>query len=104
MSKMVSARIPDAIFEQGCADLEEMGSSVSQLVNAAFEYVIKKKALPGQEAKPVKKIRRVITPEMLKELEASIEACTLDIDIPDDLEWEKNALREARLEKYESLG
>ena len=48
MNAMVSARVPVEIKRQGDAKLREMGSSVTELVNAAYGYVIKHGALPGQ--------------------------------------------------------
>jgi len=40
MSKMISARIPDALYSQASIQLASLGASTSDLVNAAFEYVL----------------------------------------------------------------
>mgnify|MGYP001092759146 CR=1 FL=1 len=52
MSKMVSARIPDALFDQGSAQLEDLGVTPSELIKAAYEYVVKERALP-QQVRPI---------------------------------------------------
>ncbi len=36
MSKMVSARIPDALFDQGSAQLEDLGVTPSELINGCL--------------------------------------------------------------------
>ena len=47
MNAMVSARVPVEIKRQGDCKLKELGSSATELVNAAYLYVIKHGALPG---------------------------------------------------------
>ena len=46
MSKMISARIPDALYSQASIQLASLEASTSDLVNAAFEYVLEEHALP----------------------------------------------------------
>ena len=46
MSTMVSARVEDEIAAQANDILAQLGSSPTQLVNAAYKYVIEKRALP----------------------------------------------------------
>lgn len=44
--KTISARVPREIRDQGDAALKRIDSTVTDLVNAAFEYVIKTGKLP----------------------------------------------------------
>ena len=47
MDAMVSARVPVEIKKRGDSKLKELGSSVTELVNAAYRYVIEHGELPG---------------------------------------------------------
>ena len=49
MDAMVSARVPVEIKKRGDSKLREIGSSATELVNAAYDYVIKCGKLPGVE-------------------------------------------------------
>lgn len=49
MDAMVSARVPVEIKKRGDSKLREIGSSATELVNAAYDYVIKCGRLPGVE-------------------------------------------------------
>ena len=46
MDAIVTARVPVAVKEQVGNLLREMGSTPSQLVNAAYEYVLAERELP----------------------------------------------------------
>jgi len=46
---IVTARVPREIRELGDAVLKRMNSTVTELVNSAFEYVIKTGKLPGSQ-------------------------------------------------------
>lgn len=71
MSKMVSARIPDALFDQGCARLEELGATQTQLVKAAFDYLLEERSLPQVSRKKRAVARRRLTKEQKQTLAAS---------------------------------
>ena len=105
MSKMVSARVPDAIYDQVSAQLAELGSSPSELVNSAFEYVLQEKKLPAApKAAPKKQVRK-LSQEQRARLKRFFDGCTLDptVKIPADIEYDKRMLAEALREKYEAL-
>ena len=78
MAKMVTARVPDALFEQASIQLEKIGATTSELVNAAFEYVLQKKALP--ETSSVDTNDRQLSKEKRDELARIFKACSLDLD------------------------
>lgn len=101
MSKMVTARVPDAIYESACNTLHEIGSSPSELINAAFEFVLKEGALPSRQAAP-KRPRRLNKKQKAK-LRQLFATCTLGVDSVDDVEDDKRIAREARAGKYEAL-
>ena len=46
MDAMISARVPAEIKKQGDFLLKEMGSSVTELVNSAYAYLLENKSLP----------------------------------------------------------
>lgn len=101
MSKMISARIPDAIYSQACLQLESLGATTSDLVNAAFEYLIKERSLPGAKKSAPKRDKRVLPEEERLFLKAFFDDCTLGIDMPDDIAADKRYAREMRASKYE---
>ena len=63
MNATVSARVPVEIKKRGDSKLKEIGSSATELVNAAYRYVIDHGELPGakQDASPERKQTRVLT-------------------------------------------
>ncbi len=101
MSKMVSARIPDALFDQGSAQLEDLGVTPSELIKAAYEYVVKERALP-QQVRPISQ-KRKLSKQQLQALRAKLSACSLDLDIPADVSYDKSLIREAKAAHYEAL-
>ena len=46
---IVTARVPKEIREQGDSALKRIGSTVTELVNSAFEYVIRTGELPTSQ-------------------------------------------------------
>lgn len=102
MSKMVSARVPDAVFDQAGIELKALGASPSDLVNAAFEYVLKERKLPGtDESKKAHKTRK-LSPARQEKLSQLFQRCTLKVDIPGDVAYDKRAAHAARAGKYEN--
>lgn len=101
MSKMVSARVPDALFDQGSIQLEKLGATTSDLIKAAFEYVLREHALP-LDPKPSSPKRR-LTKAQATALRDSLAACSLHLDIPSDVAHDKRIAREARIERHEAL-
>ena len=50
MDAMVSARVPVEIKKRGDAKLKEMGSSATELINSAYDFLLKNNALPGADS------------------------------------------------------
>lgn len=105
MSKMVSARVPDPLYNEVSACLTSIGATPSDLVNAAFEYVLKEHALPGATMQGLqdKHKRRSLSEQQQKKLRNFFQECTLGIELPSDVSYAKNVARRARVNKYEDL-
>ncbi|MFR0868674.1 MAG: hypothetical protein ACLSGS_06500 [Adlercreutzia sp.] len=101
MSKMVSARIPDALFDQGCARLEELGATQTQLVKAAFDYLLEERS-PRRLLACAGDYRRRLA-EQRQVLAAKLASCQLDIDIPTDVAYAKETAHQMREAKYEAV-
>ena len=63
---MVTARVPVEVKERVGSILREMGSSPTELVNAAYDYVLKYGKLPDVEREDPLVIR--LTPEQVSQL------------------------------------
>lgn len=99
MDAIVSARIPVAIKERGNAALKELGATPSQLINAAYEYVLAEHKLP-KARKPLSNgaRERSLTPQQREKIRASLEAMYVG---PTASEQPfKDQLAEARDERY----
>ena len=66
MDAMVTARVPVEVKERVGSILREMGSSPTELVNAAYDYVLKYEKLPDVEREDPLVIR--LTPEQVSQL------------------------------------
>jgi addiction module RelB/DinJ family antitoxin len=100
---LVSARVPIEIKKQGNAILENIGSTPTQLVNSAYQYVINHGALPviQQELKPA---RRVLSAAQANRIKAR----TLLMALPGselnmDVRELKTFIAEGRRADYEAL-
>ena len=75
MDAIVTARVPIAVKEQGNAVLREIGSTPTELINAAYRYVLATHELPMEEAKLHRGARR-LTPEQRAKLAKRAEIMT----------------------------
>ena len=113
MYEMVTARVPGEIRRQGNAVLKEIGATPTQLVNAAYEYVLSKRVLPKATGKPSEPeaagaddgvMHRQLDIAAAHELAASIDRSTLYV--PESF-WSgrsyKDILAEGRRIDYEAL-
>ena len=102
MSKMISARVPDAVYEQALSQLDRLGANPSDLVNAAFEYLVEERALPKPStAKAVK--TRALSREQRHKLSSFFRSCTIEVAMPTDVSYDKRVIAEAKGAKYEAL-
>lgn len=103
MSKMVSARIPDALYSQVSTQLSSLGATTSDLVNAAFEYVLEEHALPTTRQPENKQEKRTLSKDQKDLVKGMFENCMLDLDIPDDIKADKRYVQAVRANKYEDI-
>ena len=93
---MVSARVPRAKKETVAALLAAMGSSASELINSAYDYVLAENALPRARAD---------APATGADFARFVEGSTLAVDwgqaVPDG--DYRSFMREKRRADYESL-
>lgn len=100
---IVTARVPVEIKRQGNAVLKKIGSTPTELVNAAYQYVLKREELPV-EARLLEPHVIKLTDEQKKTLRERGERATCAV--PESF-WQgksyKDLLEEAMREKYEAL-
>lgn len=91
MTEIVTARVPAEIRRQGNDILEQLGATPSDLVRAAYDYVIAKEQLPGMEEDTVdgSAANRTLSERERQELLESI--AQTSFDVPDSA-WEAAAL------------
>lgn len=103
---MVAARVPSGIKAQGDAILAEINSNPTELINAAYEFLIKNKELPtsSQAFKSIKTGTRTLNKRQAKALLQKRNNMTYAV--PSTF-WKsevyKDEIEEARKQKYESL-
>lgn len=73
MNATATARVPAEIKLQGDAILKSLGSSTTELINAAYMYVLKEHKLPEVSARNT----RIITEEMIAEIENDLELISI---------------------------
>ena len=100
MDAIVTARVPVAVKEQVGGVLRDIGSTPSQLVNAAYEYVLAERRLPRAGALLDESIprNRQLTQEQRWRVAAALEAMYVG-PVQDDRSFDEK-LREARDERY----
>lgn len=102
----ISARVPDEIKRQGVDALRAKGATVSDLVNAAFGYLIQTGELPGEGVSGAKAASkrgpRRLAGAQAEELRRSLDATTFDGVHLEDADL-KRVLREGRRRDYEAL-
>lgn len=82
MDAMVTARVPVEVKERVGSILREIGSSPTELVNAAYDYVLRYGKLPDIEREDPLVIR--LTPEQVEELRLRRERLARSLASPGD--------------------
>ena len=102
MNAMVTARVPVEIKKQGDRKLKEIGSSATELVNAAYKYVLEHGHLPGETtvaSEPTPQVK-TLSGEMLRSYrEKWSEMAVLDSPSYDGSNF-KELLDRARDDRY----
>ena len=105
MDSIVTARVPAGIKEQGKAALDKIGATPTDLINAAYRYVLKEGKLPTIEETPIQDAKRPrkLSAEQKRKLEHRFKETTFAV--PSSF-WEghtdEELLEEALKEKYAS--
>ena len=101
MDAFVTARVPVELKEQVNRRLTEIGSSQSQLVNAAYLYVLKEGKLP--EPSQDESNHLIPTADQLAQVDALLEATTFAIPEAaiEDMDYRK-IIEEGKLADYEA--
>lgn len=104
MDAIITARIPTEVKEQGGKILKSIGATPTQLVNAAYGYLLEKQELPQSGNQPsLKPGKRRLTKLQRKNLEESLDKMALgEINLTES-EGFKSALNAARNERYENI-
>lgn len=115
MADIVTARVPSEIRRQGNEALRALGATPTQLINAAYEYVIEHGSLPSRRCSQETSegnsgssldgvVRRVLDADAARELGDLIAGSTFDI--PESF-WGgrsyKEMIAEGRRADYEAL-
>ena len=105
MDSIVTARVPIGIKEQGRIALQKIGATPTDLINAAYRYVLEEGKLPQVESTPFgcpEKPRRLSAAQK-KKLKQRLHDTTFPVPIS---YWEgktdDDLLEQALREKYES--
>lgn len=103
MDAIVTARVPIAIKERGNAVLKDLGATPSQLINAAYEFVLAEKQLPKphNQFNSVHGNDRTLTPQQREKIRSSLKAMYIG-PVHGDMSF-REQLNEARDERYASL-
>jgi antitoxin component of RelBE/YafQ-DinJ toxin-antitoxin module len=91
MDDMVTARVPREIRQQGNMVLKRIGATPTQLVNEAYEYVIKHGKLPRTNEREGQRTQ-TFTPEQLEALRGFLTVTQLPIP----QEWASLSAKEIR--------
>ena len=104
MDPVVTARVPAGVRARGTDVLREIGATTSELINAAFDYVIQEHELPRPRRKTADEThRRTLDEGQLEQLASFMDA--VKIATPDAWKDEpfESLLEQASEERYADL-
>ena len=88
MDPVVTARVPEGVRDRGVEVLKSIGSTTSELINAAFDYVIQAKELPRFERATRGEVR-VLSKEQAEDLSEFMRFVKVDVPaVWDDASFE----------------
>lgn len=102
MDAIVTARIPVEVKEQGNSILREIGSTPTELINAAYNYVLNHHELPIQRkrSKEGSSARQALSDAQRSKIAASLKAMYVGDPMSSQNASFKEMLNEARDERY----
>ena len=102
MDPVVTARVPEGVRDRGVEVLKDIGSTTSELINAAFDYVIQAKELPRFE-QARRGEARTLSKEQVEDLSEFMRAVKVDVPAAwDDASFE-DLLDDAMGQRYAGL-
>ena len=102
MDPVVTAHVPEGVRDRGVEVLKSIGSTTSELVNAAFDYVIQAKELPRFEQAKRGGVRS-LSKEQVKNLTEFMRSVKVDVPAAwDDASFE-DLLDDAMGQRYAGL-
>ena len=99
MSTMTTARIPDELYDQGMQRLEALGMGTTDLIRAAFKYLVATGNIPEPASAST---TRAIDTQQKQEFASKLAGSRLNIDLPADWDY-KEELARGKWEDYEAL-
>lgn len=103
MTQMISARVPSDVYAQGIKKLNKLDSSVTALVNAAFDYVIATDKLPVENEMKIKPGTRKLTKKQIQEFNTLFDSSSAEvISLPANFDY-KSELATNLGDDYEAL-
>ena len=99
---MVSARIPTDVYERGMKNLKNIDSSVTDLVRAAFEYVISSKELPSENSKLIEPGKKQLSGTQAIEFNEMFFCEPDSLELPADFDFKRELSNDLKSD-YEAL-
>ena len=104
MSKMISARIPDALYSQASIQLASLGGLPRAICECCFSNMFLKSMLCQQLTRlKNKQKKRALSKDQKQLIKNMFKNCMLDLDIPDDIKADKRYAQAVRANKYEDI-
>ena len=104
MDTTVSARVPIEIKKQADKKLRSLGASTTDLINAAFRYLLAENELPGVRSGGKRGANeRVLSEEQRSYLQEFIAATSFEVDDSDLSVSYKEEIAAGRFADYEAL-
>ncbi|MCL1797878.1 MAG: type II toxin-antitoxin system RelB/DinJ family antitoxin [Eggerthellaceae bacterium] len=104
MDSIVTARVPLEIKEQANEMLASIGATPTQLINAAYEYVLNNKKLPETLAPPSTAQHKTLSQERVQKLHRILDQTSFAVA---EEHWQgksyKELLAEGKKADYEAL-
>jgi len=104
MDPVVTARVPEGVRSRAVDVLREIGSNTSELVNAAFNYVIQERKLPKPSIKACAvTVAPTLTEEQIAQVSSFMQAVKIDVPAAWGESSFEDLLEEVSEERYADL-
>lgn len=103
MDTIVSARVPIALKERGNGILHDIGSTPTQLINAAYQFVLAEHELPKPHdpLEGMRGAKRELTDEQKEKVRRSLKAMHVGLSATDEpFSRQLNAARDERYARF----